>query len=85
MNEISSTRILRLAETILAQTQILNSHIRDHNLQEPSFDEDGPVDAIEPSTPEIQAARTAALEATIELRQLLEGPVKALLPEVPLS
>jgi hypothetical protein len=77
-----STRILVLSQIIAAQTAVVDRHLRDNNLLEPSFAADAPIEPIRELRPEVEKAKTAVIEATIELRQLLEGPVKALVPEV---
>jgi hypothetical protein len=84
-NGTSSSRILNLAQTIITQTQLLDEHIRTNDLPEPSFKANAPIEPIQRATAEVESARTAVIEAAIELRQLLEGPVKALLPEVYIS
>ena len=77
-----STRILALSQIIASQTAVVDRHLRDKNLPEPSFAADAPIEPIRESTAEVEKAKTAIIEATIELRQLLEGPMKALVPEV---
>jgi hypothetical protein len=78
---MASPRIAELAEIIASQTAVLTHYLRSHDLPEPSFASDAPIDAFG-SSPDIQKAKSSVVEATIELRQLLEGPVKLLLPEV---
>ena len=78
---MTSLRIAGLAEIIASQTAILSDHLRSNNSPGPSFSSDAPIDAFG-SSPDIQKAKVNVVEATIELRQLLEGPVKLLLPEV---
>ncbi|ORY18123.1 cercosporin toxin biosynthesis protein [Clohesyomyces aquaticus] len=78
---MANSRIVQLAQTIVAQTSILDEHIRDKNVAQPSFEPDGPTEPIQQTTPEAEKARTDVIEAAIELRQLLEGPAKSLLPE----
>jgi hypothetical protein len=86
MDQLSSdthtTRIQALAQVITEQTAVVYRHLQDNNHPEPSFAADAPTEPIRESTPEVEKAKTAVIEATIELRQLLEGPVKALVPEV---
>lgn len=79
---MESSRITELAEIIASQTAILNEHLHSNSLPTPSFSSDGPTDVFGSSHPNIQKAKSSVIEATIELRQLLEGPVKLLLPEV---
>lgn len=79
---MSTSRIIQLAQLISSQTSLIDQHLQDNNLPEPSFDQDGPTEPIQNETPDIQKAKTDVIEATIELRQLLEGPMKLVLPEV---
>jgi hypothetical protein len=79
---MSTSRIIHLAQLISSQTSYIDKHLQSHNLPEPSFDKDGPTEPIQNETPDIQKAKTDVIEATIELRQLLEGPMKLVLPEV---
>ena len=81
-NGTQNTRILALSQIIASQTALINKHLQDNNHPEPSFAADGPIEPIREPTPEVEKAKNAIIEATIELRQLLEGPVKALVPEV---
>lgn len=83
--DTQTSRILSLAHIITAHAQVIDTHLQGNNLPEPSFEPDAPTEPIRNSTPEVDNAKTAVLEAAIELRQLLEGPVKALLPEVVLQ
>lgn len=84
MATMATSRILELAHLITIQATVIYQHLQDNNLPEPSFSQNGPPDIPNP-TPELTAARNKAIEATIELRQLLEGPVKLLLPETNFS
>lgn len=78
-----SSRILSLAKIIASQTELLDKFLQANNLPQPSFDTEALLEPIPNATPDVSKARDTVIEATIELRQLLEGPVKALLPEVP--
>jgi hypothetical protein len=78
---MTSPRIAELAEIIASQTAVLTHYLRSNDLPEPSFASDAPIDTFG-SSPDMQKAKSSVIEATIELRQLLEGPVKLLLPEV---
>ncbi|PYI03401.1 putative O-methyltransferase [Aspergillus sclerotiicarbonarius CBS 121057] len=73
--------IIQLAQLISSQTAVLDTHLQSNNLPQPSFHPDGPTEPIQQSTPVIAKAKTDVIEAAIELRQLLEGPMKLLLPE----
>jgi len=79
---MSTPRTAELTQIIAFQMDVLNEHLRLNDLPAPSFSPDTPIDAFGSSTPDVQKAKTSAIEAIIELRQLLEGPVKLLLPEV---
>lgn len=79
---MSTSRIIQLAQRISAQSAVLDSHLQDNGLPQPSFDEDGPTEAFKDGTPDVQKAKSDVLEATIELRQLIEGPMKSLIPQV---
>lgn len=79
---MSTSRIIQLAQTISAQTAVLDSHLQNNGLPQPSFDEEGPTEAFKDGTPDVQQAKSDILEATIELRQLIEGPMSNLLPQV---
>lgn len=79
---MEASRIIQLAEIIASQTAVLNEHLHLNGLSTPSFSPDAPPDTFGSSHPRIQEAKSSVIEATIELRQLLEGPVKLLLPEV---
>jgi len=79
---MSESRIAQLAHIIASQTAVVDNFLRSEGLPQPSFEPDGPVQLIPQSAPEIEKAKNSIVEATIELRQLLEGPFKSLLPEV---
>lgn len=65
-----------LAAEITYHAKILDSYIAAHKLPEPSFKEDGPLDFPIPSSagPELQASRTALLDASKALQDLTAGP-----------
>jgi hypothetical protein len=79
---MSTSRIAELAQLITSQTSIVDKHFRDAGLPQPSFNVDGPVEPIWEESKDVREARNRSIEAAIELRQLLEGPMKLLLPEV---
>ena len=79
---MSTSRIIQLAQTVSDQTAVLDSYLQDNGLPQPSFDEDGPTEAFKDGTPDVQQAKSNVLEAAIELRQLIEGPMNNLLPPV---
>lgn len=75
------SRIVELATRILATTTKVDGHLRSNNLLQPSFDIDGPLD-LDIKSPEVEAARISAIEASIELQDLLLGPTMLLRPMV---
>ena len=75
-----SSRIAELAVLVSSNTDKVNSYLASKALPSPSFDENGPVDFQ--LSPEIEAARIAAIDATTELQALLLGPVDLLRPIV---
>ena len=79
---MATLRTAELAQIIVSQTDVLNEHLLLNDLPGPAFTPEAPIDAFGSSTPDVQKARNSVIEAVIELRQLLEGPVKLLLPEV---
>ncbi|KAF2493673.1 cercosporin toxin biosynthesis protein [Lophium mytilinum] len=77
---MATSRILQLAHAIVSGTSTIDQHLRDHDIAEPSFSSSEFAQSLNP-TPDVEAAKTTVIEATIELRQLLEGPMQLLLPE----
>jgi len=78
---MSSSKIAKLAALVQSNTDILDRYLREHGLPSPSFEENGPVDfGIE--SKDIQDARTAAIDASMELYELLLGPAMCLRPVV---
>ncbi|KAH8696410.1 putative O-methyltransferase [Talaromyces proteolyticus] len=82
---MSTSRILQLAQLISSQTAVIDAHLQSKGLPQPSFDQDGPTEPIQEATEDVTQARTDVIEATIELRQLLQGPMQLLLPQSNLS
>lgn len=82
---MANSRIVQLARQIAALTQHVDELILKYGVTEPSFQPRSASNESEKPEPAIERAKFEAIEATIELRQLLEGPVKLLLPEVGLS
>ena len=74
------SQISELAESIASNTAIVDKYLEANGLPQPSFDEDGPVDFG--LSPEVEAARLAALEASTLLSDLLRGPSELLTPTV---
>ena len=72
---------MMLAKQILAKVNDVDDYLDSNNLAQPSFDVDGPVD-FKIKSAEVEAARIAAIEATMELQDLLLGPTMLLRPIV---
>ncbi|CAO2648170.1 Nn.00g090920.m01.CDS01 [Neocucurbitaria sp. VM-36] len=68
----SQSRIAELAATIAQHTQRIDKYLAEKGLPYPSFDADGPDDLGLP--PDLEPSRTAALQASQELNDLLQGP-----------
>ena len=78
-----TTRIVDLANLISKNTATLNEYLKVHSLPSPSFDVNAPKDlGIPADAMEIDTARKAALEASIELQDLLQGSISLLRPAV---
>lgn len=75
-----ASRIAKLAAQIASNTQKVDNFLNTNKLPQPSFDEDGPVE-LGLST-DIETARLAVLNDTLELQALLQGPVQLLRPIV---
>lgn len=68
----SQSRIRELSEAIATHSRIVDDHLSENNLPQPSFDADGPSDLSLP--PAIEESRGKVLTATQELNDLLQGP-----------
>lgn len=78
-----TSRVAQLSELIATNVAKLEEYWKSHNLLFPSFDVDGPVDMnLSTDAPETEAARITAIEASIELQDLLQGPIISLRPIV---
>ena len=66
------SRIAELASAVVQHTQRIDLYLAEKGLQYPSFDADGPVDPA--LTSDIEQSRIAALQASQELNDLLQGP-----------
>lgn len=77
---MSKSRIVQLAQLISSGITAIDAHLGDNGLPTPSFNPGSPVEAV--TQEDMVRVKNEVLEATIELRQLLEGPMKLLLPEV---
>ena len=82
LSETSPSRIVQLAQSIFAQTTIVDNHIRENHLPHPSFEEDGPIEVLPHPTEDVKLAKQGLVEALIELQQLIQGPMELLLPQV---
>jgi hypothetical protein len=71
------TRIQELASIISTNTERIDAHLLSRGLPTPSFDADSPVSLDLPS--ELQAARILVIEASTELKELLQGPKELLM------
>ena len=76
-----SSRIVELAMQILANTVEVDSYLTLNGLPQPSFEVDGPLD-LGIKSREVEANRIAAIEASVELQELLLGPKMLIRPVV---
>ncbi|KAF2202563.1 S-adenosyl-L-methionine-dependent methyltransferase [Delitschia confertaspora ATCC 74209] len=76
-----TSRIVALANQISSTVSSLDKEIRDTGHSFPSFTPTAPLELLPNASPDFQKTKDQAIEALIELRQLLEGPIKLLLPE----
>ena len=76
-----ASRITELAALISTHTNTVEHYLQSNGLHPPSFNVDGPVQ-LGIKDPKIEAARLAVIEASIELHDLLVGPVALTRPEV---
>lgn len=78
---MSSGRITEPPALVQTNTAKVDGYLRERRLPFPSFDEDDPIDfAI--GSDEIQKARTAVMEASLELYDLLQDHSMCLRPVV---
>jgi hypothetical protein len=67
--------LTKLAESILANSKVIESFLFTNNLPQPSFDANGPKNfPVGVEHTEIYNARNALVDATKELRDLVIGP-----------
>lgn len=78
------SRLSDLAANIQRSTATIDAYLKEHNLPEPSFHEDGPVE-FGLKSKEAQKALETAKASSLELFDLLQGPAVALRPVVSLS
>ena len=80
---MTTTRTAQLVNIISTNTAKVDEYLASRSLPSPSFHVDAPDDlGIPPEAIEIDDARRAALEASIELQDLLQGPTSLLRPVV---
>ena len=77
-----TSRIAELSSRISSSTKRIEEYLAANSLPYPSFDEDGPVTFS--LSAEMEAARSAVLNAAAELQALLTGPDALLRPIVSL-
>ena len=78
-----ATRIAELSAIISSNTSKVDEYLKAQGKPSPSFDVDAPGDlGIPPEAVEIEQSRKAALEASLELSDLLQGPTSLLRPVV---
>jgi hypothetical protein len=70
-----ASRIVELANRIAANTNKVNDYLVAHNLPTPSFDLNGAQDTLIPKNElDVELARVAIIDDTLELRRLALGP-----------
>ena len=80
---MGTSRIGELVALISTNTAKVETYLQAHGLPSPSFDVDAPNDlGIPPDATAVDDARRAALEASIELQDLLQGSTSLLRPVV---
>lgn len=75
-------QIVQLANQLVRNVNDLNTYLQSNDLPQPSFNVDGPIELGTQSAPDVEAARISAIEATMELQDLLLGPTMLLRPIV---
>ncbi|KAL6849208.1 hypothetical protein ACO1O0_008738 [Amphichorda felina] len=73
------SKIVELAEAILNNTSAIDTYLKENSLPSPSFDIDGPVN-FGIRSEHVEASRIKVIEASIELADLLHGPMNFLRP-----
>ncbi|KAK6223988.1 hypothetical protein LQW54_000134 [Pestalotiopsis sp. IQ-011] len=72
---MSMLRIVELSARIADNTAKVNEYLNAHHLPTPSIDVSAPLQSVIPKTEvEIEAARVAIIDDTLELRRLMLGP-----------
>ena len=75
------TRILELATQILQDTSKVNDYFISKDLPQPSFGIDGPTN-LSLESPDAEGARMNTIGASMELADLLQGPISCLRPAI---
>ena len=78
------SRIVQLAKQLLSNVSDLDAYIQSHNIPQPTYDKDGPLD-YDLKSESADAARISAIENALELHDLLIGPTMILRPIVSLE
>lgn len=77
---MASPTILSLSAIISENTLKIHEYLVENGHPTPSFDVDGPMDSLIPEEArDIQAARSAVIDATQKLRRLTFGPKEFLM------
>ncbi|KAG9231199.1 putative O-methyltransferase [Amylocarpus encephaloides] len=77
----STSRIVELSNIISHGTAQIDVYLRENNLAQPSFEEHARLSALPENAPaHLQQAHAAAIEASLELQQLLRGVDSLLMP-----
>lgn len=72
---MSLSRIVELSASIADNTAKVDAYLTANDLPTPSFDVNAPLQSMIPKTEvEIEAARVAIIDDTLELRRLMLGP-----------
>ncbi|KAI9839199.1 MAG: hypothetical protein M1819_003192 [Sarea resinae] len=77
---MASSRIVELANLISTNTKKIDEYLRSQGKPSPSFDIDIPVDLGLPVESEIDQTRLDAIQASVELQDLLQGPLSLVCP-----
>ena len=75
-----SSRIVDLANIISSNTSKVDDYLKSKGHPQPGFNIDSPIKVLSDNVPDIEAARTKAVEAAMELQDLLQGVEGSLMP-----
>ena len=78
---MDASRIMELATQIVGNTTIVNDYLAATGHPQPSFDMDGPANVALESN-EAETARMNCIGASMELQDLMQGPIACLRPAV---